>query len=625
MHSRIIYLLLSFISIIYIFSLFPVFSTGDGGGLVTASYLLGIAHPPGYPFYVEIGKLFTFFPVANIGIRVGIITVLFSILSLYMVYKIVYEMTKNEIYGLIAVSFLSMSYSFYYNSVVEKFYTLNLFFILVLVYFGIKVIYENNLDRRFVYISAFLLGLGFSIHHTLLFMAVPLFILGLSFGRSFLKLIPLSLMFFLTGFLVNIYLYIRSVKDSFAAAHKADTLKNFIAMILRKFYGDSSSIDATTNAFISLHSYLYTIKNLSYLFAQNFSYTFVLFLLLGFIFIFKENKKLFIFLFSAFFMYAIFLGKITFSSKNLTLQSLYVSGNQYFLPALSLFIIVSIYSFFKFFEFVKENNLKFVYKTTLPIFVVFPFTFLFGRFVETNHFNNWVPYYHAKDLLSYTPVASVVSTYGDNHTFELWYLKLVGRYRDDVCHLTSHYYNSTQWRLEGCKPKYLYQNLIPEFFKGDIENLMAKKRFLSTVALAPEHPFYNFIKVKPFLFSFFYLRKDDQTPEEWFNQLNLEKYKFLTVDVCLSHNTDDPFTFEMCNFFSNAYLVIASSIVPTLKLNKIEVDADIGYGSFLAPFRLTIYPSPQNSSFIEIYKALRAYNNMNQFYLLPEEKGVEEK
>ncbi len=619
MYGRVIFILLVFITFIYVFSLFPVFSTGDGGGLVTASYLLGIAHPPGYPFFIEISKLFSFIPVANVGIRVGLISVLFSVLSLYLVYIILYELTNKYVYGLIAVSFLSVSYSYYYNSVVIKFYTLNLFFILLLMYLGIKTIKENKLDRRVVYLSAFLLGLGSSVHHTLLFMSVPLFILGITFGYRFIKLLPLSFILFITGFLVNIHLYIRSVKDGFSAAHKADTFNNFVAMILRKFYGSNSSLDASASIFSSTESYFYTLKNLIYLFNLNFSYVFILLMLLGFIFLYKENKKMFIFLFSSFVMYSLVLGKITLSSKTLDIATVYVSGNQYFLPGLSIFAIVSSFSIYKIFEYLNEKRYTFVYNTTLPILVIFPFVFLFSRFVETNNFNNWVPYYHAKDILSYSPVASLISTYGDNHTFELWYLKLVGRYRDDICHLTTHYYNSTEWRLEGCKPKLLYKSTIPEFFEGNIGKVMEEKRFISTVILAPEHPFYNVIKVKPFLYTFFYLQKDDNTSEDWFNNINLQKSKFLSTDVCLSHNVDDPFTFEMCNFFSNAYLVLASCVVPTLKLNEINVDADIAYGRFKAPFKLKIYPSPGNASFIEMYKAIRAYNKPDQSYLLPEE------
>lgn len=41
----------------------------DGGDLITASYTLGIPHPPGYPTYVLLGKLFSFMPLGTVAFR----------------------------------------------------------------------------------------------------------------------------------------------------------------------------------------------------------------------------------------------------------------------------------------------------------------------------------------------------------------------------------------------------------------------------------------------------------------------------------------------------------------------------------------------------------------------------
>lgn len=41
----------------------------DGGELITASYTLGVPHPPGYPTYVLLGRLFALLPVGSIAFR----------------------------------------------------------------------------------------------------------------------------------------------------------------------------------------------------------------------------------------------------------------------------------------------------------------------------------------------------------------------------------------------------------------------------------------------------------------------------------------------------------------------------------------------------------------------------
>jgi len=42
---------------------------GDGGELITAAVTLGVPHPPGYPTYVLLGKLFGFLPVGSVAYR----------------------------------------------------------------------------------------------------------------------------------------------------------------------------------------------------------------------------------------------------------------------------------------------------------------------------------------------------------------------------------------------------------------------------------------------------------------------------------------------------------------------------------------------------------------------------
>lgn len=621
------FIVFAFFSILYIFSLNPVFPTGDAGGLVVSSCMLGIAHPPGYPLFSELGKLFSFIPIGNLGIRIGFLPCVFSILTLFMVYIIAKKIQEryfkdapqflNITVPLIAVLNLGVSYSFYFQTTMTKFYPINAFIVLLLFYVGLKV-NEIGFERRFMYLSAFVLGLATGLHHTGLFMIIPLFILGLYFKKDFLKNLPTSGVFFCLGFLINLHLYIRSIKDSFAAAHKASDLNGFIKMLLRKFYGESSSIDTVSVAFYEPSGYINAVKNLLFMIDANFGYATLLFVFIAFLYLFKKDRRLFVFTFIAFFLYSIALAKMTMSGAVRDVSSMYVVGNQYFIPALSFYAIFMAVGVGWIAQALLKLNFRLLSRVLPLSFVLLPLLFLPIRLNQTFQINNWVPYYHAKDLLSIVPSASVVSTYGDNHTFELWYLKLAGRYRDDVCHITSHYYNATSWRMEGCRPKELYRNLHPEFFSGNLEELMLKKRFYSTVALSEEHPFSKFIDYKPYAYIFLYLPKGKGSSEDekFLKELNIASEKFLTPKVCLIHRTDDPFTYEMCRFFSNSYLVLASHKKPKTPFEKIVVDASISYGRFLAPFKLNIEVGKENSHYINLYRFLREYNDYRRCYLL---------
>ncbi|MDW7973223.1 MAG: DUF2723 domain-containing protein [Thermodesulfovibrio sp.] len=621
------YIVFALFLILYIFSLNPVFPTGDAGGLVVASHMLGLAHPPGYPLFSELGKLFSFIPLGNIGIRVGFLPCVFSVLTLFMVYLITMKIQRfylkesspflNLVIPLIAVFSFGLSYSFYFQTTMTKFYPINAFIVLLLFYL-VLLVFEKGFDRRIMFLSSFLLGLASGLHHTGLFMIIPLFIFGLYYRRDFFKNLPFAAIFFLLGFLINLHLYVRSIRDSFSAAHKAGDLMGFVNMLLRRFYGESSSIDTVSVAFYEPSGYINAINNFLYMIDANFGYASLLFVIVAFIFLFRMSKKLFVFISVSFLLYSFALAKMTMSGTVKNVSSMYVVGNQYFIPAYSIYAILMAVGVGVITKIFSKFNYRLLQKVIPIFFIALPIIFLPMRFNQTMQINNWVPYYHGKDLLSILPVSSTVSTYGDNHTFELWYLKIVGRYRDDVCHITSYYYNDTSWRMEGCKPKEIYKNLHPEFFSGDLEGLMLKKRFYSTVALSEEHPFYKFIDYKPYTFIFAYLPKGKVSleDEEFLKELNLNSERFLTPKVCLIHRTDDPFTFEMCRFFSNSYLVLSHHVKPKKTLEKILVDASISYGRFLAPFRLNIELGKENIDYITLYQTIRAYNDYKRCYLL---------
>lgn len=60
---------------VYLLTLYPTVGTEDSGELITSAATLDIAHPPGYPLYTLLGKLFTIIiPFGNIGWRVNLMS-----------------------------------------------------------------------------------------------------------------------------------------------------------------------------------------------------------------------------------------------------------------------------------------------------------------------------------------------------------------------------------------------------------------------------------------------------------------------------------------------------------------------------------------------------------------------
>ncbi|MEK9150291.1 MAG: DUF2723 domain-containing protein [Candidatus Desantisbacteria bacterium] len=83
-------LLVLFVSFgVYLYTLTPTVGFHDSGELITVAYTLGIAHPPGYPLYTLLGKVFcTLIPIGNIAYRMNMESALFASLAVMLVYFI---------------------------------------------------------------------------------------------------------------------------------------------------------------------------------------------------------------------------------------------------------------------------------------------------------------------------------------------------------------------------------------------------------------------------------------------------------------------------------------------------------------------------------------------------------
>jgi len=75
--------------VIYMKTIAPTVSFWDCGEFVTCSYILGIPHPPGAPFYLLIGRIFSMLPIAaDIAYRVNFISALSSAITVMLTYLI---------------------------------------------------------------------------------------------------------------------------------------------------------------------------------------------------------------------------------------------------------------------------------------------------------------------------------------------------------------------------------------------------------------------------------------------------------------------------------------------------------------------------------------------------------
>ncbi len=186
-------LLVLFISFgVYLHTLTGTIGLHDAGDMITASYLLGIPHPTGYPLYCIFGKFFiTLIPIGNIAYRMNMESALFASLAVMMTYFITLKLTtetqgidKSEILNpkqiqnlktihtlytihsiippIVASLSLAFSATFWEQAVIAEKYTLNAFFLSLLIFILLK--WSERLKTGYLYLFAFLLGLSLT-HH----------------------------------------------------------------------------------------------------------------------------------------------------------------------------------------------------------------------------------------------------------------------------------------------------------------------------------------------------------------------------------------------------------------------------------------------------------------------------
>ena len=64
--------------LLYLITACPTVYFGDSGELIAAAESLGVAHPPGYPLYTLLGRLFAMLPLGGLDFRMNLLSVVCS-------------------------------------------------------------------------------------------------------------------------------------------------------------------------------------------------------------------------------------------------------------------------------------------------------------------------------------------------------------------------------------------------------------------------------------------------------------------------------------------------------------------------------------------------------------------
>ena len=73
-------------AVVYLITLAPTVPFWDSGEFIAVSYILGVPHPPGTPFYVLLGRIATLIPWATVAQRVNAVSAIASAFTVMFTY-----------------------------------------------------------------------------------------------------------------------------------------------------------------------------------------------------------------------------------------------------------------------------------------------------------------------------------------------------------------------------------------------------------------------------------------------------------------------------------------------------------------------------------------------------------
>ena len=239
-------------AVVYLYTTCPTVYLGDSGELTAAAFSLGIPHNSGYPLYALIGKLFCMVPLGPIGFRMNLMSSMFAVLTVWLVYSLIVRITTSRLSGFAGTLFLAFTPVLWSQTVSAEVYTLHIFFLALLM----RLLWWWDEDRQFVRVALFVFvtGLSFGNHMQTVMLAPAVIFIVLS-GHYKTLLSAKNFCFFSALFLLalSLYLYLPIRTEAGAAIHWGDpnTLDRFLAHVTASAHREGYVLTKSTWEYVS--------------------------------------------------------------------------------------------------------------------------------------------------------------------------------------------------------------------------------------------------------------------------------------------------------------------------------------------------------------------------------------
>lgn len=428
---------------VYLLTLAPSVTFFDSGEFLTAIYSMGSAHSPGYPLFINYARPFLFLPFGSIAFRINFATAFSGGLACFGAYQLILYLLQQEtasrdpfadrvlkrsaaLAGSLAFAF---SARLWLQSNHDKPYPLVAFIAGVVFWLILRwreKFLEGDEQPAYVYAGAFLCGLAFGAHQTMILMVPVYATLLISTDWRLLtrvKELLLAVAFALAGFAIHLHLIIRATKNPLLNWGDPKSLSQFLWHLLRRGYPvekpprDLTLLKAQINAFNVPHEF--TIAGLFFLFV-------------GGLYLYSRHRHVIVsYVFGIVSFLLVIVGYFN------TPMDLIFLTEEFFTPLYLFSAVVIGVGLFALIRYPAEwisarSSSAVALMTTIPLLLTFPAVVCALHYVENDQHENYIAHDYAANTMRSLPKGSVLYTWGDSGAFPLWYLQGVERMREDL-------------------------------------------------------------------------------------------------------------------------------------------------------------------------------------------------
>jgi hypothetical protein len=256
---------------LYVATLAPSVMGGDCGELTASALTGGVPHPPGYPLFALLARVFAALPLGHTPVwRVNLLSATATAAAAALVCATVALWTRDKAAGLVAAALFGTNSVVWLHATSAEVFGLNAMVVGLALLLWLCV--ERTAARRFVFALCFASGLAMCNHHTFVFVGAPLVLRSFWVARRRLRAsgIALACAIGILGLLPYAYLALASASQAAVSWGDQTSLDGFLDHVLRRNYGTFSMGKASkTGAFVEEGTFFPTLwRMLGYAFPR---------------------------------------------------------------------------------------------------------------------------------------------------------------------------------------------------------------------------------------------------------------------------------------------------------------------------------------------------------------------